>query len=104
MQDVDDRDKPDHDENLNCGNFNDEVGQPFGGVNNADGFGPLCHLCQLRWIARKSCDRRGQVSGREVGLRDANRSPRGLQNAGILKLVLIQRMRQRHQYGRPADG
>ena len=104
MQDVDGRNKPGHDENLNCGNFNDEVGQPFGGVNSADGFGPLCHLRQLRWIVRERRDRRGQPSGREVGLHDSNRAARGLQNAGILELVLVQRMRQRHQYGRPPDG
>jgi len=61
-QDVDGRDigvrkhavlrtaMPGHDENLNCGNFNDQVGQPFGGIGGAAAFGPLRHLCKLRRI------------------------------------------------------
>ena len=55
-------------------------------------------------VAGQSRDLRGQALGREVALLDADRPAGGLQHAGIDELVLIERMRQRHQDGRPADG
>ena len=43
-------------------------------------------------------------SRREAALLDADGAARVRQHAGIGKLVLIERMRQRHQNGGPADG
>ena len=79
MQDVDGRNKPGHDENLNCGNFNDQVGQPFGGIGRAAAFGRLRHLRKPRRIIRQRRDFSGQALGREVPLLDADRSARGLE-------------------------
>ena len=46
----------------------------------------------------------GQAIGGEIALLDADRPARFRQHAGIGELILIQRVRQRHQDRRPADG
>ncbi len=44
-------DKPGHDENLNCGDFQHQIGQPLGGINRSRGSGGLRHAGKPRSIA-----------------------------------------------------
>ena len=46
----------------------------------------------------------GYPFGRELGLADQERSARRGERRGVGQLILIERVRQRHQYRRPADG
>jgi hypothetical protein len=52
-------DKPGHDENLNCGDFQHQISQPLGGVNRAGRFGSLGHSGKPRGIAGQRRNLRG---------------------------------------------
>ena len=86
------------------GDFRDQIGQPFGGVQPADGAGAFGHRRQPRRLGGKHGDFRGQPVGREISLRNPKRAARLRQHAGIGELILIDRAGQRDQDRGAADG
>ena len=80
-----------------------QIGQPLGGVDRAGRFGGGRHCGEAAGLGGQRRDLGGQPFRREIGLVEADRAARLLQHAGIGELVLVERMRQRHQDGGPAD-
>src|SRR5215813_12990447 len=87
-----------------CCHAQHQLGQPLGGVGAALRAGGRGHCYELLRRAGKRGDFGCQPIGREIVLAQAHRPARLLQHAGIGGLILIERVGQRHQDGRPPDG
>src|SRR5262249_51312125 len=86
-----------------CCHPQDQVGKPLGRVGCALGTSGLGHCYELLRLAGKRTDLSREPSRREIVLPEAERAAGPLQHAGIGSLVLIQRVRQRHQDGGTSD-
>ena len=79
-----------------------QIGEPVGRVDDADRPGGRRHGGEPVRLGREAGDLGGEPLGRERRLLDPHRAARLRQHAGIGHLVLVERMRQRHQMaGRP---
>ena len=77
--------------------------QPLGGIDGSGGFCALRHAGKTLRVVGQRADFGGKTFRGEIALLEQNRAPGLCQHAGIGALVLIERMRQRHQNGGPAD-
>src|SRR5712664_2255863 len=87
-----------------CCHAQHQIRQPLGGVDGALGAGGGGHCYELLRRAGKRAEFGRQPIGREIILPQAHRPARLLQHAGIGGLILVERVGQRHQDGRPPDG
>ena len=81
-----------------------QIGQPVGGVERRRSTWrpPPCAASRAGSAASAAISAASR-SGREIGLIEADRAARLHQHAGVGALVLVERMRQRHQDAGPAD-
>src|SRR5262249_36664131 len=87
-----------------CCHAQHQIRQPLGSVEGALRAGGGGHCYELLRRAGKRADFARQPIGREIILPPAHRSAHPLQHAGIGGLILVERVGQRHQDGRPPNG
>ena len=80
-----------------------QIGQPLGSVDHACRLGGLGHGNETRGFAGERGKFRRDPFRREDGLVEPDRAAGPLQEACIGLLILIERMRQRHQNAGPPD-
>src|SRR3977135_4529695 len=81
-----------------------QISQPLGGIDGALRASGGGHCYELLRRTGKRADLGRKPIGREIVLAQAYRTTGAFQHPGIGGLILVERMRQRHEDGRPSDG